>query len=158
MGGQAVLVREVGEGKSFARLEAQSDDTVLRADGDSYDATRIVVRALDTLGGLCPFCAAGLRIETEGPVQVIGPDTVALIGGCIAFWVRTCGKAGPARVRNQQRERNTGNPPGRPLGGRRPARRSGSRDGPLFRAVTRRRAAHKEQGKQRSPKARKSKG
>ncbi|HJD24601.1 MAG TPA: glycoside hydrolase family 2 protein [Firmicutes bacterium] len=99
VGGQAVLVREVGEGKSFARLEAQADDTVLRADGDSYDATRIVVRALDTLGGLCPFCAAGLRIETEGPVQVIGPDTAALIGGCIAFWVRTCGKTGPARVR-----------------------------------------------------------
>ncbi|HIW74914.1 MAG TPA: glycoside hydrolase family 2 protein, partial [Firmicutes bacterium] len=73
VGGKAVLVREVGEAKSFARLDVQADDTVLRADGSTYDATRLVVRALDTLGNLCPFYNAGVSLETDGTVEAIGP-------------------------------------------------------------------------------------
>ncbi len=98
VGDQTVVVREAGETKAFARLDVKTDDESLQAGGDTYDATRIVVRALDTMGNLCPFCAAGFTVRTNGLVEVIGPDTAALIGGCLAFWVRTRGKTGEARV------------------------------------------------------------
>ncbi len=99
VGEKAVIVREVGEAASFARLELKADDDTLTADGDTYDATRIVVRALDTMGNLCPFYAAGFSVRTNGLVEVIGPKSAALIGGCLAFWVKTCGKKGKAEIR-----------------------------------------------------------
>lgn len=99
VGEKAVIVREVGEAASFARLELKADDDTLIADGDTYDATRIVVRALDTMGNLCPFYAAGFSVRTNGLVEVIGPKSAALIGGCLAFWVKTCGKKGKAEIR-----------------------------------------------------------
>lgn len=99
IGNEMVDVREVGETKSFARLAVEADDKELQVGGDTYDATRIIVRAIDTMGNLCPFYACGIGIQTNGFVQVIGPKNVALIGGCIAFWVRTCGQTGIARIR-----------------------------------------------------------
>ena len=96
--GEVAVTRRAGEIKSFARLEAVADDTVLAADGDTYDATRIVVRALDTHGNLCPFYNGAASVRTDGIVDVMGPASFGLIGGCVAFWVRTCGRAGTARI------------------------------------------------------------
>ena len=97
-GGEVIAARRVGETKSFARLEARADDDALTADGDSYDATRVVVQALDTCGNLCPFFNGAVTVRTNGLVAVMGPASFGLIGGCIAFWVRTCGRAGQARI------------------------------------------------------------
>lgn len=96
--GEAVITRRAGETKSFARLEAAADDPVLVADGDTYDATRIEVRALDTYGNLCPFYAGAVSVRTNGIAEVMGPVSFGLIGGCIAFWVKTCGRAGTAQI------------------------------------------------------------
>ena len=81
-----------------AGLEALADDSALAADGDTYDATRIVVRALDTYGNLCPFYSGAVTVSTNGVVKVLGPSSFGLIGGCIAFWVKTCGRAGLAHI------------------------------------------------------------
>ncbi len=99
IGGRAVIVREAGEIKSFARLDIRADDTVLEAGGETYDAVRVVVRALDTDGSLCPFYAAGISIRTDGLLEVAGPRQTALIGGCTAFWLRTRGLRGTDTVR-----------------------------------------------------------
>ena len=98
VGDETVIVREVGETKSFARLELKADDDTLVANGDTYDATRIVVRAVDTMGNLCPFCFGSFTVRTNGLVEVIGPTSLALIGGCLAFWVKTCGQKGDAHI------------------------------------------------------------
>ena len=98
VGDETVIVREVGETKSFARLELKADDDTLVANGDTYDATRIVVRAVDTMGNLCPFYFGSFTVRTNGLVEVIGPTSLALIGGCLAFWVKTCGQKGDARI------------------------------------------------------------
>lgn len=99
VGGEVAAVREAGEIKSFSHLEVLPDETVLTAGGETYDAVRVVVRALDTDGNLCPFYAAGLNIRTDGLLSVIGPAQPALIGGCTAFWVRTRGRAGRSVIR-----------------------------------------------------------
>ena len=97
-GGEVIATCRAGETKVFARLEALADDSALAADGDTYDATRIVVRALDTYGNLCPFYSGAVTVSTNGVVKVLGPSSFGLIGGCIAFWVKTCGRAGLAHI------------------------------------------------------------
>ena len=99
VGGEAAVVRETGEIKAFSHLEILADTPVLIANAETYDAARIVVRALDTDGNLCPFYAAGLRIQTDALLSVLGPEQPALIGGCTAFWVRTRGRTGKSVIR-----------------------------------------------------------
>ena len=89
VGNQIVAVREAGETKWFDHLEIKADDECLQANGDTYDATRIEIRAVDSMGNLCPFYSAGIAVHTNELVRVFGPAQFALIGGCIAFWVRT---------------------------------------------------------------------
>ena len=48
MGGKIAAVREAGEIKAFSHLELRADAPVLKANGDTYDAVRIVERGLDT--------------------------------------------------------------------------------------------------------------
>ena len=54
-------------------------------------------------------CGCGLRvlhhfgigkITVEGDIELIGPDTVPVLGGTIAFWIRTkaLGRKGEAKV------------------------------------------------------------
>jgi len=84
--------------RSFARnpypggLSLALDDTRLQA-GD-WDATRAVASVKDQLGNIMPFFIEPIKVQVQGPGQIIGPDTLSLIGGQIAFWVKTTGPAG----------------------------------------------------------------
>ena len=80
-------------------LDAVIDDPELYC--DRVDETRVVCTFRDT-DGLRMLHHFGVgRIETEGDIQLIGPDTVPVLGGTIAFWVKTkaLGRPGEARVR-----------------------------------------------------------
>ena len=78
-------------------LSVRADSTNLTED-DTYDVTRIELIAQDGNGNQLPFANHTVKVTTEGPVSVIGPDTFALVGGDRAFWVRTAGKSGKAVV------------------------------------------------------------
>ena len=75
------------------RLEAVADSQVL-VPGETYDATRVVYRVVDQVGNLTPYINEAIRLHIDGPGRIIGPDNPALIGGCIAVWVRTTGRPG----------------------------------------------------------------
>lgn len=79
------------------RLDIRADSTEL-AIGDTYDVTRVVVKAVDQNGNRLPYCSEAMTLTASGSVDVIGPKTVSLIGGDIAFWVRTAGKKGKGTV------------------------------------------------------------
>jgi len=81
-----------------ARLEVLPDTCILK-EADTYDAARIVLRALDQNGNLLNYASDAVSIKTEGPVEVIGPKTIALIGGARAVWIRTMGRSGKGVVR-----------------------------------------------------------
>ena len=85
------------------RLDVQVDDVDLLED-ETYDTTRFVIRCLDEGDNVLTYASDTLNIETEGPVDVIGPKSIALVGGGIAFWVRTTGVSGEAivRIRNER--------------------------------------------------------
>ena len=66
--------------------------------GDTYDVSRVVVKAVDQNGNRLPYCSEAMVLEPDGAVDVIGPRAVSLIGGDVAFWVRTNGQKGSGKV------------------------------------------------------------
>lgn len=78
-------------------LEAKADSATL-IEADTYDVTRIAVRALSQVGNVLPYCSEVIAITTTGPIKVIGDSVCALIGGQRGFWIKTIGRSGKASV------------------------------------------------------------
>jgi beta-galactosidase len=86
IGGKKVIEKTLsgrGVDQKFALLP---DDTKLRADG--ADSTRVVLRVTDEFGGPRPFSNDAVKLELEGPAELIGDNPFALIGGTGAVWIR----------------------------------------------------------------------
>jgi beta-galactosidase len=72
------------------------DDTKLNADG--ADTTRVVLRVTDEYGAIRPFASDAIKLELEGPAEIIGDNPFALIGGTGAIWIRAKEQAGTVRL------------------------------------------------------------
>ena len=68
-------------------MEVTADDT--RLYGDYTDATRVVCRVTDRVSTTLVYFPGIIQVETNGPIQVIGPSAIPVRGGCAAFWVKT---------------------------------------------------------------------
>ena len=55
----------------------------------TYDVSRIKILKVDEYGTQMPYTSDVLTFETEGPIEVIGPKSVALQGGEHAVYVRS---------------------------------------------------------------------
>jgi beta-galactosidase len=82
-----------GVDQKFALLP---DDTKLNADG--ADATRVVLRVTDEFGAPRPFSNDAIKLELEGPAELIGDNPFALIGGTGAVWIRAKEHPGRAKL------------------------------------------------------------
>ena len=71
------------------------DDSELIADG--ADSTRVVLRVTDEFGAVRPFANDAIRLELEGPADIIGDNPFSLNGGTGAIWIRA--RQSPGRVR-----------------------------------------------------------
>lgn len=80
-----------------ALFRVYPDDTEL-IHGDTYDVTRVVVKMEDENGNLLVNAHDAFRVETDGLLEVIGPDLVPLVGGSTGVYLRTTGKKGKAKV------------------------------------------------------------
>lgn len=78
----------------YSDLKVEIDDDELYA--NELDATRVVVRAVDQLENTLPYLNDAIEIKVSENIEVIGPKNLTLIGGSIAFWIRT-------KVDNQER-------------------------------------------------------
>lgn len=95
-GGQ--LVKTVIKTTStLAHLEVLPDSLQLN-ESETYDVTRIVMKALDENGNLLTYSNDAMNLATEGPIEIIGPKYIALIGGVRAFWIKTTGASGTGIV------------------------------------------------------------
>lgn len=94
--GKQVIVRSFsGKGIDQA-FEVLPDDTTLFADG--ADTTRVVVRVTDEFGAIRPFASDAIRLELEGPAQLIGDNPSAVVGGTGAVWIRAGEQPGTVRL------------------------------------------------------------
>jgi beta-galactosidase len=94
-GKQAIVKTLSGKGvdQKFALLP---DDTRLNADG--ADSTRVVLRVTDEFGAIRPFANDAIKLEVEGPAEVIGDNPFALVGGTGAIWIRAKEQAGTVKL------------------------------------------------------------
>lgn len=68
-------------------------------ENNSYDVASIRIKAVDDNENLAPFFQEPIKVELEGPLQLIGPDVISLKGGMGGLYVKTTGQKGSARVR-----------------------------------------------------------
>ena len=78
--------------------EIANDHTVL-CEEETYDVAAIRIKMCDQNGTVLPFYQGAVQIETEGPLRVIGPETVILRGGCGGTYVKSIGVSGKGAVR-----------------------------------------------------------
>jgi beta-galactosidase len=72
-------------------------DTEELVEDETWDACRVVVRHVDTLGHDLPYSTETVTVEVDGAATLIGPANLPLLGGSTAFWIRSDG-VGPIRV------------------------------------------------------------
>ena len=79
------------------KLEFDAPNTIL-SEKTSYDVGVVRIRAIDENGNLLPYCNEAIKINIDGPLEVIGPDMISLRGGMSAFYVKTNSQKGKAKV------------------------------------------------------------
>ena len=91
-------VTKTRKGQIFKpELKVHIDNKVLVED-QTYDTTRIVVSLKDDYGNDIIYANDGVVVETDGPIEVIGPKIISLIGGSVGFWIKSTGKSGEGRI------------------------------------------------------------
>ncbi len=76
-----------------AHLEAEADHTGL-TENTTYDVAAIRLQMKDENGNILCICNDPVSFVTEGPIELIGPDCIALQGGMGGTYIRTTGESG----------------------------------------------------------------
>lgn len=108
-GGEAACFRfeAVKDGKVVASVsKTPAARRVLRADvshtrlveGATYDVAAVRLALTDGCGNVLPFAQEGVTLETQGPIELIGPRTAMLRGGLGGTYVKTNGLTGNASL------------------------------------------------------------
>lgn len=79
------------------RLEAKADTNEL-VEEHTWDVASVRIRMVDNHGNLVPYANKVVTIETQGPIEIIGPKSLALQGGYTGCYVRSTGEYGEAKV------------------------------------------------------------
>ena len=97
IGGKQVIAKSYSGKGVDARFALLPDDAQLFADG--ADSTRVVLRVTDEFGAIRPFANDAVKLELEGPAEIVGDNPFALVGGTGAVWIRAKEQAGKVRLR-----------------------------------------------------------
>lgn len=65
---------------------------------NTYDVAEIRLKMVDELGNLLPYYNDPVKIKVEGPAELIGPDTVSLMGGMGGTYIKTVGRKGTGNL------------------------------------------------------------
>ena len=76
-------------------IRAEADRTDL-VEGRTYDVCAVRLTAQDANGNVMPYFNGTVTLETEGPLEIVGPKTAVLRGGRGGTYLRTTGEAGEA--------------------------------------------------------------
>ena len=86
-GEELIAEKSIGPSTKF-HLECSTRNGHL-VNGDTYDVARIKIEKQDEYGTRMPYTSDVLTFETEGPIEVIGPKSIALQGGSASVYVRS---------------------------------------------------------------------
>src|SRR5262252_4095997 len=97
IGGKQVIEKRMSGRGVDAKFLLLPDDNELAANG--ADATRVVLRVTDEFGAVRPFANDSIRLELDGPAEIIGDNPFSLIGGTGAVWIRALEQPGTVRLK-----------------------------------------------------------
>ena len=86
-GEELIAEKSVGASTKF-ELALSARHGHLKND-ETYDVSRVRIEKKDEYGTRMPYAFDALTLETEGPIEVIGPKNITLVGGSAAVWVRS---------------------------------------------------------------------
>lgn len=78
-------------------LKTRVSNTTL-TEGSTYDVGIVNLEAVSAEGNRLVYCNDPVKLRTEGPIELIGPDVVPLRGGAAGTYVKTTGEAGDAKL------------------------------------------------------------
>ncbi|MBK5253444.1 MAG: glycoside hydrolase family 2 protein [Peptostreptococcaceae bacterium] len=78
-------------------LEAEVDHMDL-IDGETYDIATVKLRMLNQNNQVMRYYQEPIEIETEGPIEIVGPNLISLKGGMGGTYVKTVGETGKAKL------------------------------------------------------------
>src|SRR5581483_5726368 len=90
--GKKVIEKKMSGQGVDTNFVLRPDDKEINADG--ADTTRVVLRVEDEFGRIRPFANDSIKLEFEGPAELIGDNPFSLIGGTGAVWIRAKEQAG----------------------------------------------------------------
>jgi beta-galactosidase len=79
------------------QLTAVIDDSII-TETDTYQTTRVVVKHVNELFNNMDYSSEIIKVSLDGPLEIIGPDTLPLLGGSTGFYVKTVQKKGVATI------------------------------------------------------------
>ena len=97
--GREIINRRFSRNPIPTAITAVADDVNLSS--GEMDCTRVVYKVVDQAGNLLPYINELIQFEISGPGEIIGPKATALIGGCIAVWIRTTGEKGSIKLKGR---------------------------------------------------------
>jgi beta-galactosidase len=95
--GKLVATKQMSGSGVDTKFLLVPDDSELIADG--ADSTRVVLRVTDEFGAVRPFANDAIRLEVEGPADIIGDNPFSLVGGTGAIWIRARQNSGRVRLK-----------------------------------------------------------
>jgi len=95
--GKQVISKTLSGSGLDKKFIVRPDDTQLIADG--ADTTRVVLRVTDEFGAIRPFANDSIRLEVEGPAELVGDNPFSLVGGTGAVWIRAGQQTGQVKLR-----------------------------------------------------------
>lgn len=78
-------------------LYIEVDDDVLK-ETDTYQTTRVVVKHLNEFLSPLTYSNEVINIKIKGPLELIGPSRLALLGGSIGFYLKTTSEIGESII------------------------------------------------------------
>ena len=66
-----------------------SPDKLVLVNGETYDATRVVVKLQDEFGGIAQYTPCVIHAKVEEGLEIMGPENVSLVGGSTGVYVRS---------------------------------------------------------------------
>ena len=95
--GNKVKEVELGPSNKFD-LEVIPNKTEL-VNGDTYDTLKITLRHVDSHKSLMQYSQRIVEVETDGPIQLVGPKQQTLLGGQLTLYINSLNKTGDAHVK-----------------------------------------------------------
>jgi beta-galactosidase len=95
--GKVVASKTLPGNDTDAELVVEPDDAEL--DGDGIDATRVVLKVVNSEAGWRPFSSGAVALSIEGPGEIIGENPFALSGGVGAVWIKSKASSGTIHLK-----------------------------------------------------------